>query len=65
MLLEGVDGATAYLYAGLSRDADRRSGTRDGREEFDMAAKTLSAADGKVQAYDPIWAEIRREARAP
>ncbi len=27
-----------------------------------MAAKTLSAADGKVQAYDPIWSEIRREA---
>jgi serine O-acetyltransferase len=27
-----------------------------------MAAKTLSAADGKVQTYDPIWSEIRREA---
>ena len=27
-----------------------------------MAAKTLKAADGKVQAYDPIWSEIRREA---
>ena len=27
-----------------------------------MAAKTLTAADGKVQAYDPIWSEIRREA---
>lgn len=27
-----------------------------------MAAKTRSAADGKVQSYDPIWSEIRREA---
>lgn len=27
-----------------------------------MAAKSRSAADGKVQAYDPIWSEIRREA---
>jgi serine O-acetyltransferase len=27
-----------------------------------MATKTRAAADGKVQAYDPIWSEIRREA---
>lgn len=27
-----------------------------------MAAKTRSAAEGKVQSYDPIWSEIRREA---
>jgi serine O-acetyltransferase len=27
-----------------------------------MAAKTLSAVEGKVQSYDPIWSEIRREA---
>jgi len=32
------------------------------RKECDMAAKTRSAADGKVQSYDPIWSEIRREA---
>jgi serine O-acetyltransferase len=35
---------------------------QDAREECEMAAKTLSAADGKVQTYDPIWSEIRREA---
>lgn len=29
-----------------------------------MTTKTRAAADGKVQAYDPIWAEIRREASA-
>lgn len=27
-----------------------------------MTTKTRAAADGKVQAYDPIWSEIRREA---
>jgi serine O-acetyltransferase len=27
-----------------------------------MAANTRSAAEGKVQSYDPIWSEIRREA---
>ncbi|MFA5901367.1 MAG: serine O-acetyltransferase [Hyphomicrobium sp.] len=27
-----------------------------------MAAKTRSAAEDKVKAYDPIWSEIRREA---
>ncbi len=29
-----------------------------------MAAKTRSAAEGKVRAYDPIWSEIRKEAQA-
>lgn len=28
----------------------------------DMAAKSRPAADGKMQSYDPIWSEIRREA---
>jgi serine O-acetyltransferase len=29
-----------------------------------MAARTRSAAEGKVSAYDPIWSEIRKEAQA-
>jgi serine O-acetyltransferase len=29
-----------------------------------MAARTRSAAEGKVRAYDPIWSEIRKEAQA-
>ena len=35
MRVEGVDAATAYLYAHLSRHADRLSGTRLVRGEFE------------------------------
>jgi hypothetical protein len=35
MGVEGVDAATAYLYAHLSRYADRLSGTRLVRGEFE------------------------------
>jgi serine O-acetyltransferase len=29
-----------------------------------MAARTRSAAEGQIKAYDPIWSEIRKEAQA-